>query len=208
MTFELPDSTIVDKFIPKSKFYDFSSVNAAIKDEFTTVIGKITYQNRLTSETMHIPATDNIAIINVFAVDLKIRQIPMRALTVIDKSIPAPILFVLRHKGGECVIIQHKIGNKKYYKSDWNSISDLQFTGSTLESIYQRLITSLIATEDTDISEGKSFEEVITTNTQREQLTREISVLENKIRNERQFSKKVELNTELQKKRKQLSQLG
>lgn len=208
MTFILPDSTIVDKFIPKSKFYESSIVNTAVKDEFISIISKITYQNRLTSDTIHVPATVSVKIINIFVIDLKVRQTPMRAITVMDKAVPVPILFVLRHDGSECVLIQHKLGNKKYYKSEWNNTPDLQFTGSTLESIYQRLITSLIATEDTDTSEGRSFEEVITINTQREQLTKEISVLENKIRNERQFSKKVEFNTELQRKRRELAQLS
>ena len=73
--------------------------------------------------------------------------------------------------------------------------------------VYQRIVTSFIALDDEEVN-SKSFEEIITTNTQREQLQKEIAALENKIRNEKQFSKKVELNSVLQDKKRQLDNLG
>lgn len=206
--FDLPSSTKVDRIIPKTKFYERTHISTAIRDEFTGIIGRITWLHKLAPSTLNIEATDRVEELQIFLVELKTRDIPSKALSVIDKSIPYPILFVLRHENDTCYIIQHKLDSaRRYYKTEWNQLPQISFTGLNLETIYQRIITSFIQVDD-DSTEEKSFEEVIATNTQREQLQKEISALENKIRSERQFSKKVALNTELQQKRRQLDDLS
>lgn len=206
--FDLPSSTKVDRIIPKTKFYERTHISTAIRDEFTGIIGRITWLHKLAPSTLNIEATDRVEELQIFLVELKTRDIPSKALSVIDKSIPYPILFVLRHENDTCYIIQHKLDSaRRYYKTEWNQLPQISFTGMNLETIYQRIITSFIQVDD-DSTEEKSFEEVIATNTQREQLQKEISALENKIRSERQFSKKVELNTQLQRAKQRLNSLS
>lgn len=205
--FTLPVSTKVDRFIPKTKFYERTQISTAIRDEFTGIIGRITWLHKISPSTMNVPAADAVEELQVFLIELKTKDIPTKALTVIDKAIPYPILHALKHGNDTCYVIQHKLDSKhRYYKTEWNQLPELSFTGTNLEAVYQRIITSFILMDD-DSVEGKSFEEIITTNTQREQLQKEIAALENKIRSERQFSKKVSLNTELQQKKKRLVQL-
>lgn len=206
--FDLPSSTKVDRIIPKTKFYERTRISTAIRDEFTGIIGRITWLHKLAPSTLNIEATDRVEELQIFLVELKTRDIPSKALSVIDKSIPYPILFVLQHENDTCYIIQHKLDSaRRYYKTEWNQLPQISFTGMNLETIYQRIITSFIQVDD-DSTEEKSFEEVIATNTQREQLQKEIAALENKIRSERQFSKKVELNTQLQRAKQRLNSLS
>lgn len=205
--FDLPSSTKVDRIIPKTKFYERTRISTAIRDEFTGIIGRITWLHKLAPSTLNIEATDRVEELQIFLVELKTRDIPSKALSVIDKSIPYPILFVLRHENDTCYIIQHKLDSaRRYYKTEWNQLPQVSFTGMNLEAVYQRIITSFIQVNN-DSTEEKSFEEVITTTAQREQLQKEIAALENKIRSERQFSKKVELNRKLQIKKSQLDNL-
>jgi hypothetical protein len=157
---------------------------------------------------MNVPATGTVEELQVFLVELKSKTTPLKALSIIDKTIPYPILFVLTCGDDICYVIQHKLeSRRRYYKTEWNQLPTLSFTGANLEAVYQRIVTSFIALDEDEVS-GKSFEEIITTNTQREQLQKDIRALENKIRGERQFSKKVSLNTELQHKRRQLDGLS
>lgn len=206
--FDLPASTRVDRIIPKTKFYERTQISTAIRDDFTNIIGRITWIHKISSSTINIPASDTVEELQVFLVELKTKDIPLKALSVIDKAISYPILYVLQYESNTCYIIQHKLDSKRrYYKTEWNQLPELSFTGSNLEAVYQRIITSFIAI-DSEVDDGKSFEEIVTINAQREQLQKEIAALENKIRSEKQFSKKVELNRGLQNKKQQMSQLG
>lgn len=206
--FDLPASTQVDRIIPKTKFYERIQISTAIRDEFTGVISRITWLHKISPETLNTPATEDAEELQVFLIELKTKDMPMKALGIIDKAIPYPILHVLKHREDTCYVMQHKLDSRhRYYKTEWNQLPDLSFTGANLEAVYQRIITSFIVVDEEEVSD-KSFEEIVTINTQREQLQKEIAALENKIRSERQFSKKVELNGELQRKRGQLSSLA
>lgn len=209
--FNLPPSSRVERIIPKTKFYERTHISAAIRGEFTSVIGRITWQYKLAENTLNIPATGAVQEIQTFHIELKQKTIPQKALSVIDKSIPYPILFVLTHSNDTCYIMQHKLDAKRrYYKTEWNQLPQLTLTGATLESIYQRIITSFILVDDEagGLPEDKSFDDIVAINIKREQLQKEIAALENKIRSERQFSKKVALNAQYQAKKRELDKLS
>ncbi len=213
--FHLPNSTSVDRIIPKTKFYERIQVSTAIRDEFTGIIGRITWLHKLAPETLNIPTSDRVEELQVFLIELKTKEVPLKALGVIDKAISYPILFVLKCEESICYIIQHKLDSKRrYYKTEWNQLPELSFTGSDLEAVYQRIITSFIAVDDgvsdaspDSLTTDKSFDEIVATNVRREQLQKEISALENKMRAEPQFNRKVELNRELRRKIQELSNL-
>ncbi len=66
--------------------------------------------------------------------------------------------------------------------------------------MYQGLITSFI-----DIRQkGQDFATIVNTDKQIETLEKEIKILENKVKNEKQFNRKVELNKVLLEKKKSL----
>ena len=206
LEFDLPKSARVDRIVPKTKFYERSHVSTKIKDEFQQLIGRITWSYKLAESTLNIPSTENIIEIQIFQIELKQKQLPMKALAVIDKTIQYPILFVVNSGVDKCYIIQHKIDSaKRYYKTDWNQLSDLSFAGANLEAVYQRIVTSFIAVDGQPLPDYKPFDEVIINSVRRQQLEIEITALENKIKSERQFSKKVALNSQLQSDKKQLS---
>lgn len=207
--FDLPASARVDRIIPKTKFYERTHISTTIRDEFTGIIGRITWAYKLAPTTLNIPATETVQEIQIFQIELKQKNIPRKALAVIDKTIPYPILFVLTYQSDICYVIQHKFDSKRrYYMTEWNKLPQLTFNGASLENIYHRMVLSpiLINVAD-DEAQYVSFEETITANDKREQLQKEISALENKIRSEKQFSKKVVLNTVLRQKKDSLGQL-
>lgn len=207
----LPTSALVDRFVSKAKFYERVQIPTAVRDEFTNIIDRITWLHKLSEETVNIPATDAVQEIQVFQIDLKQKEVPQKALSVIDKTIPYPILFILKYEDVIRFVIQHKLdASRRYYKTEWGQIPSLPMNGANLEVIYERIIASFILVDNEDRgvgSESMRFEELVAVNTRREQLQKEITALESKIRGERQFSRKVELNGELQRVQGQLSNL-
>lgn len=205
--FDLPEAAHIDRFIPKTKFYERIQISSAIRDEFTGIIGRVSWLYRLAPDTLNIPKSDRVEEFHVLLTELKTKEIPLKALGVIDKAIPYPVLHVLQHEGDTCYVIQHKLDSRRrYYKTNWNQLPGLSFTGGDLEHVYQRIITSFIALDSViDDSNDASFEEIVAANSERERLQKEIAALEAKMRKEKQFSRKVELNMELQKKKRSLA---
>ena len=186
------------KFIPKSKFFERAAVNSKLKDEFTQKIQKITWEYKLAESTIGVLGTESVEEIQIFEIQLKERDIPKNVLKIIDKSIPYPILYVFTHEGYTAYGITLKGGGaERYYFSEWNERKALTFVGSNLERVYQGLVTSFIK----DVGDGvKDFKTLVESDKRREMFAKEIAALKNKIKNEKQFNKKVALNKILQER--------
>jgi hypothetical protein len=75
------------------------------------------------------------------------------------------------------------------------------FTGIDLEKVYQKLIKAFITSE---VSTLQNFEEVVAVDTKIKNLEKDIGAIGNKIRSEKQFNRKVELNKILLARKKEL----
>ena len=202
MDFLLPEQARVHRPIPKNKFFEKAVVNTKLKKEFTDKIQKITWEYKLAEETIGVPKAGSVEEIQIFEIQLKEREIPKNVLRVIDKSIPYPILYVFTHEGHVAYGITLKgDGDQRYYFSAWGEKQTFNFVASNLERVYQGLVTTFIKEVG---GETKEFDVIVETDKKRQTLEKEISALKNKIKNEKQFNKKVELNKTLQEKKKDL----
>ena len=78
-------------------------------------------------------------------------------------------------------------------------------TAVNLEKLYQKLIALFISPIE---DQYRDFEQLVSTDNKRKVLEKEITALQNKVRNEKQFKKQVELNTLLLTKKKTLKALN
>ena len=69
--FELPKSTIVNRFIPKNAFDEYT--NSSQKKKFTDIIDKITWQNKLSKDTINLDGVD-VKELQVFEIKLKKKE--------------------------------------------------------------------------------------------------------------------------------------
>lgn len=206
MEFQLPEQAHVHKVVPKSKFFARAVVNTKLKKEFTDKVQKITWEYKLAPDTIGIPATKEIEEVQIFIVELKERTIPKNVLKQIDKSIPYPILYVFVY--GEQVAYGLSLkgaGEDRYYFTDWDETPSLRFTALNLEALYQGLVKSFIKAPPG--GESGDFATMVESDKKRQVLEKEIQALKNKIRNEKQFNKKVELNNQLLQKMEQYQRL-
>ena len=205
MDFLLPEQAYVHKLIPKSKFFEKAVVNTKLKKEFTDKIQKITWEYKLAEGTIGVPGTETVEEIQIFEIQLKERDIPKNVLRIIDKSIPYPILYIFTHEGHVAYGITLKGGgDQRYYFSPWDEKQTFNFVGINLERVYQGIVTSFINGAG---DEAKDFKEIVETDRRKETLEKEISALKNKIKNEKQFNKKVELNKILIEKKTDLESI-
>ncbi|WP_221900425.1 DUF4391 domain-containing protein [Bathymodiolus platifrons methanotrophic gill symbiont] len=52
MSLHLPDSALVNRFIAKTKFYEKAAISSKLKDDFVNKIQKITWQYKLSENTL------------------------------------------------------------------------------------------------------------------------------------------------------------
>ncbi|VEN74036.1 conserved hypothetical protein [Candidatus Desulfarcum epimagneticum] len=206
--FKLPDSAMVDKFIAKSKFYERAALSSKMQNEFIRKIQKITWKYKLAQDTVGISKTDSVTEIQIFQIELKERDIPKNILKVVDAAIPYPILyqFVYKDEMAYGVTLKGMAGKKSaaarnYYFSAWNQRPDFDFTGIDLEKVCQKIIKAFVHNEAR--SRG-DFAAIIDADNQIRRLEKEIAALRGKIKREKQFNRKVELNKSLLERQKRL----
>jgi hypothetical protein len=202
----LPAQSHVNKFVPKNKFYERAQLSTRLQKEFTDKIQRITWKFKLSEETIGISKTEGVTEIQIFELELKVQDIPIKALKVIDRAIPYQILYKFTCKDSTAWGITLKDGNKaeRYYFSEWDEPVSFDFTGIDLEKVYQKLVKAFIG--DTAKNRG-SFSEVIAVDAKIMLLEKEIAGLEKKIAKEKQFNRKVEIHKVLLEKKGQLKML-
>ena len=209
----LPERTLYNRKIPKSKFYEKLAANSRIKELFVEQIDSIVWKHKLSRETTNLEPTEAVQEVQVFEIHLRQRELNQELLEKIDRAVPYPILHVLRYGEEAKLMIAYKERHtanenrsvvQAYYQSDWQPLS--QFTlnilqGLTLEAVYENLVRHLMPSSEeaaTDLQAAVERQQA------RQRLERECAQLEAKIRSEVQFDKKVEMNLRLRQLQRQL----
>jgi len=196
---DLPKKCLVNKFIPKKTFYEKLNVATGIKEEFTNVVEKIIWLYKVSPDTLGANKTENVEEIEIFEITLKQKKIPKKVINVIAAGIPYKILFLIRY--AEEVIYAVKL--EEIYFTNWDEKIDISFLGHNLDIIYENIIKSII--KETDKNENLAT--IIEKKTRFDNLTREIENFKMKIKQEKQFNKRVELNNRLHELESEMEEL-
>lgn len=197
---ELPKECIVDKFIPKKIFYEKVSLSTNLKQEFVDKIDKIYWKYKISEDTLNISKTENVEEIEIFELTLKEKVNCQNIIKVITKNIPYIILFEICYKDEVQYAIKH---NDDIYFTNWNEKIDFYFNGIDLNAVYENIIRSV-----TNISEqSNNIDEELEKGKKLKEVQKEIERLENKMKAEKQFNKKVELNKQIIEKKHELENI-
>ena len=206
---DLPKSTEFNKRIPKQKFYEKIDVSPALKRVFVEQIKIIYWRNKLAATTLNLAPGISVDEIEIIEIKLSSQELDVAVLRQIDKEIPYHILFVLECEGKYRAVIGYKeksISGKSTFKVDrypftgWMEESELpvRIEGLTMDAVYENFVRQIAgpdlgqaATAETTLKDSIEIQK------QREQLQKQIAILEAKIRNEKQPKKKFELVQEL-----------
>ena len=198
---ELPKECIVNKFIPKKIFYEKVNLSSNLKQEFVDKIDKIYWKYKISEDTLNISKTENVEEIEIFELTLKEKVNCQNIIKVITKNIPYIILFEICYKDEVQYAIKH---NDDIYFTNWNEKIDFNFNGIDLNAVYENIIRSV-----TNISEqSNNIDEELEKDKKFKEVQKEIERLENKMKAEKQFNKKVELNKNILELKKQKEELS
>lgn len=218
--FSYPPQTLFNRVLPKSKIYAHAKPGRAVKELFVSRIGEIVWKNKLSPETLKLPARRGITEIQVFEIALKSADcegVPLRTiLLTIDRAIPFPILFQLTHADRIRFAASYKRPSDAD-ASQWviEASFVLPWQSATAErpplpvaldlaALYDQLIRRHIPLAPRP---GESIRDHVARHLSIEAKQREAQQLEGRLSKERQFNRKVELNAALRTLHTQLSSL-
>ena len=214
---KLPKETELNKRIPKQKFYENLSVTPALKRIFIGQIKVIYWRNKIAATTMNLVAGETVTEIEIFEVRLTAPQLDVSVLKQIDKEIPYHILFLLEYEGKYQAWTAYKesvasgsnafkVGT--YYHTEWLPEQDLpiKVDGLNTDAVYENFVRQ-IAGDALQADRVESLKESVERDTRRQELQKQITALQAKVRKEKQLNKQVQLNAELKRLKKELGRI-
>ena len=201
---ELPRACVVDKFVPKKTFYEKVNIPNSIREEFIDKLSKIYWKYKIAEDTINISKTENVEEIEIFELELKEKYNCKNIIRIITKNIPYPILFYIKYESNFQYAIKY---NDEIFFSEWNDNISFTFSGLNIEVIYDNIVKSIVKIDNSviDVNAELQKQNIL------QNLEKEISKLENKIRSEKQFNIRVQYNeqiTEIKKKIEELKNNG
>lgn len=138
----------VNRIVAKEKFYN--GIDYKTKMLFQNEIARIIWEYKLAPETVNLPAK-KWPEVEVFRIELKNYEIPMKVLQVIDAAIPYPILFVVVKGTATKVVMSYKEQSRKnenvtkvdtYFETDWNDarLGGIKIDGLDIDTVYENLL--------------------------------------------------------------------
>ena len=211
--YKFPQQAKVDRLIPKNKFYEQGKANSKIEQLFVNQVENIRWAYKLASSTIHLQDQEDLKEIQIFRVKSRVEDLDVSILSFIDKLILTPIIFEVVYQDKVKVVATYKRLNQadktkavigQYYASDWLEDADhveLPFY-LKLADLYEHFIAQLLpiasSKEQENDDESVSIELKLQKAQQLESLLKQFDHLKSKLRKEKQFNRRVELNKQLQ----------
>lgn len=215
--YNLPQSTIVNRVIPKKTFINQLGANTSMKEHFTNDVVRVEWLAKLAPSTINVVDGREVHEITLFLVPIKNENCPDDVFSFIDTMIPRHTLFILRWGDMTCLHLNYKEWMEnttntdktfriaKTYRSQWIKDTEISLSieGLTMDAIYEALVRQVAG--ERIIIQSESLREDVEKSTQREMLLKEIEIVKRKINNEKQPKKKFELHQQLIKLKKDLN---
>ena len=220
--FAWPPQAAVARPVAKAKIYAHAKPTAALRALFVDQVESITWAFKLAPQTINLPATPSVPEIEVFELALKLPDVSHAVLRCIDKAIPFPILFVLRHEGRSQPVAAYKrpsdaahpqggqvsqwvVGD--YHAGPWQK-DDLPRPGLPvvldLQGLYEQLLRQHLATPS---RAGESLRDQLDRLSLLAAKQAAVAKLETRLAQEKQFNRRIEINAQLRTIRTELHAL-
>lgn len=212
---KFPQTTILDKVVPKNAFYQFMGVNTSIKQHFVNDVDRIIWLYKLAPSTLHVEDGQTVHEITFFVVSLKSQQCPKDLFLFIDENMPRHIVFLLSYADRYQFNINYKLWidpNKgmfrivESYVSPWISQEELQLSiyGLSMDQIYTHFVGQISGIGNHSTSD---LQKIIELKKQVAQKDKQCEALQKKIRKEVQLNRKMQLNGQARQLRQEIEAL-
>jgi hypothetical protein len=206
MLFDYPTKAAFGRVLPKSKIYEHASPTSRLKELFVQQVDQMIWKYKLAPETINLPATKAVPEIQIFHVTLKSGELKEDVLRCIDKAIPFPIVFELHYDSRCKAIACYKRPNEadstkwvvsEYFETGWlNDTAKREKLPVVLDLgvLYDNLLSPLMPYPALN---KETMPECIARIEKIRAKERELAKWEARMKNEKQFNRKVEINAEI-----------
>ncbi|WP_286978897.1 DUF4391 domain-containing protein [Pseudomonas sp.] len=215
--FSFPAQARVARVVAKSKIYEHGSVTSALRDKFVSQVEQITWTYKLAPETINLPTRGGVAEIQVFDITLKAAELDEDVLRAIDRAIPLQIIFQLHHEQRTRMVAAFKRPSEAdaskwvidgYFVGSWLPADSMRQTlpvALDLQGLYEQLLRSLLPSP---ARPGESLPEQLQRLNRLRSLRSEHAKLNARLHKEKQFNRKVLLNSQLREIRNEIADLS
>jgi len=192
MMLGLPGSTEVRQQIPKKSVYEKFNLSAAERNRFDADIHKMFIVNEISSKTLNIAVGEKVKRIYAIEVALQSEKYNPKSIVALNDLINQKLVFILTY--GE----QSKLAiyNGKLIEGQWVKSEGLilELKGLDMDSVWDNIV---IDVGDIIVEEGRTLDEQIAEDSSREEIQKQIDILDRKIKNEKQPRIKRELYNQI-----------
>ena len=201
-----PTSTIVAKNVPKNAFYKRAKAQrtTALRIFLTEAFESILWLYKLHPSTLNIADGQQVHEIDVFYYKMSTTHIDERLLCELDMLLPRHTLYIMDRDGRTDLMMFPKTINTQGHivqngkMEAWTNVdlsaTPLTITGHDMDMLYGDFLGKLSHLNTrTEAEYAKAAER----RQQQELLKRQYAALQKKIKNEKQFSRQLEMNREL-----------
>lgn len=206
MIFAYPKQAEFNRVLPKSKIYEHGKPTRAVRDGFVAQINQIVWQYKLAPETINLPSRPGVPEIEIFSLELKTPEVSEDVLRCIDKAIPLPIFYNLVFEGRVKTVAAYKRPSDAdasrwvvdgYFASPWQPADGERSAlpvALDMAGLYEQMLRRLMPTP---ARSGETLKNHVERLSQLQSKQNEYTKLEARLLKEKQFNRKVEMNTQL-----------
>ena len=213
---QFPATTIVDKLIPKAQFVKASNTPTAMRSLLAEEFEQIRLLYVLRPDTVNVAEGNEVKEIDVFLFRCKTDHYSVNPFCGIDDLIPRHTIYIIEHGNHTDLLMQHKrrsvvAGTVKWSREVSKLLTDidlatrpLHIEGQNLDRVYFNFFSQMSGyriDNSAAITEIKELENRIA------KMKREAENLQKRVRNEKQFNRQVELNSQTRSLKRNISEL-
>lgn len=196
----LPQSTEVRRPLPKAGLYKRFDWKPSQRESFDGDVSRLDFVNWIAPRTLPAIAEGaEVKEIYVVEVTLKTRDFDIKNITLLAKSIPQRVIYLLRFEDKAMLAVYHS----KLFTAPWQPIDTATVTlsGLNLDAVWQSLVSSI---GQFSVEQENSLTEQIKVDEERDRRLRQIATLERQMNATKQPRRKRELFLKLQKLKENL----
>ena len=197
-----PQSSFIDRLVPKAKFVKASDTPTAVRDFLTREIEQVRLLYVLRADTLNVEPGEEVTEIDVFYFRTKEDSYSVNPLCGLDDLVPRHTLYIIDHGDKTDVLMQHKrrivAGGTAKWKREVSHLQrdvslpevGLRIEGMNMDAVYVNLLAQLAGKVFDSIED---YQQKTAEAERRAKLEKQIASLEAKARRETQPRKKFEL---------------
>lgn len=210
-----PASTHVDRLVPKTAFYKNLEINARLRTRFVEDVERIEWLYKLAPSTMNVNDGKLVHEIVVFQVQLKAEDTPDDVFLTIDRQMPRHVVFLLRFADRGRLLLNYKewadvdktrFNILKTFRTEWMPLAEVKLAleGSTLDGIYEAFAGQV---SGFGTHKAEDTKQILALQDEIARKRRTAEALQKRVRNEKQFARQMELNSEARTLKREIAKL-